>query len=709
MRQELSERISRVMGRKPIKKLSKNGVAMSGCRASKIRGSSALIVALMCVLWSGVAMAQSDSDFQVEQFEPVAAQGMNTLGINHSRVLPHLTPSAGLFLHFVDDPIQVIPVGGNVDDTGGARLIDDQLKAELLGSLGLFGLIELGVAVPVVLYQSGDTAPAAGFTEAVSAFAVGDIRVTPKVQIIDPTAEWSKGFGLGFSLPLYIPTGSSNSFQSDKAFRLEPRLALDWRHDSGFLIGANLGYQLLRPNRTAANFVSGDTFRWGLGSQIPVAEKVKILATLFGNVVTEDANVPTGVSADDAERGTPMEGQLGVQIQMPANLVAQVGAGAGLTSSVGSPDFRVFAGLSYTPMDDDTDKDGIKNSVDKCPTDPEDKDGFEDEDGCPDLDHDGDGILEPIDQCPEEPEDKDGFQDEDGCPDPDNDNDGLIDHPEMKDKCPDDPEDKDGFEDEDGCPDLDNDKDGIPDKEDKCPLEPEDKDGFQDEDGCPDPDNDGDSILDKDDKCPNEAGVLAEQGCPIKDRDKDGIPDKEDKCPDKPETFNGIKDEDGCPDGDETVVITETEIKILQKVFFDTNKSTIKKQSFKLLDTVANVLNRNPQVTKIRVEGHTDDVGKDEDNLDLSKRRAKAVRDYLTEQGVAASRLDSEGFGEEKPLCKDMPELNKDKKTARKNKKQIKACREDNRRVEFRIVEVNGKKVEATDSVTIEKKVKVNE
>jgi OmpA-OmpF porin, OOP family len=125
----------------------------------------------------------------------------------------------------------------------------------------------------------------------------------------------------------------------------------------------------------------------------------------------------------------------------------------------------------------DRDGDGILDNVDECPRDPEDKDGFEDEDGCPDLDNDKDGLADKIDKCPNEPEDKDGFEDDDGCPDPDNDGDGLAD---KIDKCPDEPEDKDGFEDDDGCPDLDNDKDGIADADDKCPLEP----GVP-PDGCP--------------------------------------------------------------------------------------------------------------------------------------------------------------------------------------------------------------------------------
>lgn len=127
-------------------------------------------------------------------------------------------------------------------------------------------------------------------------------------------------------------------------------------------------------------------------------------------------------------------------------------------------------------------------------------------------DRDGDGFTDDVDKCPDDPEDKDGFEDEDGCPDIDNDGDGIKD---VVDKCPNDPEDIDKFQDEDGCPDLDNDADGLADKVDQCPNDPEDKDGFEDDDGCPDVDNDKDSFADKDDKCPNEFGV-APDGCPKK-------------------------------------------------------------------------------------------------------------------------------------------------------------------------------------------------
>jgi outer membrane protein OmpA-like peptidoglycan-associated protein len=122
-------------------------------------------------------------------------------------------------------------------------------------------------------------------------------------------------------------------------------------------------------------------------------------------------------------------------------------------------------------------------------------------------DADGDGIVDTADHCPYEPEDKDGFEDEDGCPDPDNDKDGIVD---KNDKCPNEPEDFDQFEDQDGCPDPDNDRDGIADGADRCPNEA----GSPENGGCPDKDKDGDGVIDRLDRCPDLAGDKDNEGCP---------------------------------------------------------------------------------------------------------------------------------------------------------------------------------------------------
>lgn len=157
-----------------------------------------------------------------------------------------------------------------------------------------------------------------------------------------------------------------------------------------------------------------------------------------------------------------------------------------------SHDIELTAGFGYAfgverapPPVLDADGDGLPDAKDKCPSEPEDMDGFEDADGCPEADNDEDGLLDRDDKCPDAPEDKNDYLDEDGCPDAgdDADNDGV---PDSTDACRDSPEDKDGFEDTDGCPEADNDKDGFLDAEDKCPVEAEVVNGWEDLDGCGD-------------------------------------------------------------------------------------------------------------------------------------------------------------------------------------------------------------------------------
>jgi OOP family OmpA-OmpF porin len=245
-------------------------------------------------------------------------------------------------------------------------------------------------------------------------------------------------------------------------------------------------------------------------------------------------------------------------------------------------------------------------------------------------DTDGDGCTDDVDKCPTEPEDKDGFQDDDCCPDPDNDNDGVCDpwvaangQSEKyasvchgSDKCPNEPEDKDGFQDEDGCPDPDNDNDGIPDALDKCPNEPEDRDGFQDDDGCPDPDNDNDTVPDLQDQCPNQPGDPANNGCPVQYK---------------------------------LVQVTGTKIELKQKVHFATAKTKILPRSFPLLTEVAKVLKDMPNIS-VRIEGHTDSRGNDNYNLRLSQGRADSVRTFLLKQGIDGSRMEAVGYGESRPI-----------------------------------------------------------
>jgi outer membrane protein OmpA-like peptidoglycan-associated protein len=295
------------------------------------------------------------------------------------------------------------------------------------------------------------------------------------------------------------------------------------------------------------------------------------------------------------------------------------------------------------------------------------------------TDRDNDGILDEDDACPGEPEDKDNFQDSDGCPDPDNDKDGI---PDVSDECVNEPEIKNGYQDDDGCPDVDDrdqDKDGIPDARDKCPKEAEDPDGFEDEDGCPDPDNDKDGILDINDNCPNDPedkdGFQDDDGCPELDNDNDGIPDARDKCPSEAETFNEFQDEDGCPDSTGPVVIQDNSILILEKVQFETGSAKIRPESNKLLDAVASTLKDHPEFQLLEVQGHADARGSKALNLKLTKERAISVMKAMISRGVEAKRLRAMGYGSYCPV--DGGATNE--------------AFDRNRRVEFKIV-INGGK-----------------
>ena len=264
---------------------------------------------------------------------------------------------------------------------------------------------------------------------------------------------------------------------------------------------------------------------------------------------------------------------------------------------------QLTLGCGNVIREPDSDMDGLIDKKDKCPEAAEDKDGFKDEDGCPDEDNDKDGLEDYLDECPNEKAVCDG------CPVYDTDKDGILDD---RDQCPKQAEDMDGFEDRDGCPDTDNDKDNVPDSADRCRNEAEDMDGFEDTDGCAEIDNDGDSIPDNTDKCPNHVGLPENQGCP------------------KTAEIRGKL--------------------ILSGVNFTSGKAVLTRNSFTVLDHVIESLREWPEI-RLEIQGHTDDRGDDNFNLQLSQRRADAVREYFISKGIDASRLTAVGYGEQRPVA----------------------------------------------------------
>jgi outer membrane protein OmpA-like peptidoglycan-associated protein len=276
-------------------------------------------------------------------------------------------------------------------------------------------------------------------------------------------------------------------------------------------------------------------------------------------------------------------------------------------------------GWSGTLVAADDDKDGIPDRDDVCAREKEDFDGFQDQDGCPEIDNDGDSVNDVMDKCPIEAEDLDGYADQDGCPETDNDKDGL---PDAQDKCPSEPEDMDNFEDYDGCPELDNDKDGVQDAQDKCSAIAEDMDQFEDTDGCPEPDNDQDKIPDLNDKCPNEA-----------------------------EAYNGFEDGDGCPDMSRSLLNSTPLEKrtLLKQARFMGNTSELLPESFASLDTLAERIRGMPGVM-LEIRGYWDGAGAELEGFRNSENRAIAVRRYLVSKGVEGNQILARGMGSRDPI-----------------------------------------------------------
>ena len=385
-------------------------------------------------------------------------------------------------------------------------------------------------------------------------------------------------------------------------------------------------------------------------------------------------------------------------------------------SKAGNPgrdDRYVFYGFTLTRRlgPKDTDNDGIADSKDGCPTTP----GSKKLNGCPDFDRDG--VVDKDDDCPTivglstlkgcPDMDADGVADKDDvCPNakglaifggcPDGDNDGV---PDKDDACPT----VAGVVALNGCPDGDG--DGVADKDDACPTAA----GKKELNGCPD--SDGDGVADKDDDCPAAAGKKELKGCP--DGDGDGIADKNDACPTLPGTaqYSGCPDSDGdgivdpqdvcpqqagvaqyngCPDAPKVdqpssaksqinaesgirkpnLVDIQPEQKIvnvtLRPVLFEAGRSQIPTDYYAVLDEAAAFMNANPDF-KLRIIGHTDEIGDQKQNQRLSERRSEVCFDYLLKKNVLANRMSFGGVGENQPT----------------NGNRTKEARQQNRRVNF--------------------------
>ena len=534
----------------------------------------------------------------------------------------HMRFGAQLYLDYANDPLVYEDRAGS-PGSESQQIVRHHLAGHLGLSLGLADRVVLFAGLPVNLVMRGN-AEGLPIPDA-DGLGLGDAYVGGRVRLFGTTDDvFMLAAQATLSLPLAGLANGDQAYSGDATVTFHPQLIAQINAGRLRLV-ANVGMRI-RENQTFLNVVVGDQLTYGVGALIEVVDELDAVIELHGA-----STVQQFFHRDE----TPLALLVGGKYRHDSGLVVGLGAGPGLVRGFGSPDIRVLATLGYTRPAQarvegaDTDADGIPDASDACPTEPEDRDGFEDENGCPDTDNDADGILDSADACPNEAEDVDGFEDENGCPDPDNDADGVID------------------------------------TADACPNAAEDVDGFEDENGCPDPDNDADGVLDVADRCPVEAGVASAQGCPEPDRDADTVIDRSDNCPDVPGTVANH----GCAE-QQLVQIEGDTIAIVENVYFRTNRDVIEARSFPLLDNVAAVVNAHPEITRVRIEGHTDARGNRARNVRLSQARADAVLRYLVAHGVAEGRLVATGYGPDRPV---MPSAQTPEEHAR------------NRRVEFHI------------------------
>jgi OmpA-OmpF porin, OOP family len=609
------------------------------------------LAALGVALSTGLAQAQqrvsadNGAGTDTHMFRPaVDSKGFFT--VNGAEVLGHKDVSFGLVTDYGRNLMRL------KSGHGQPALVTHSFQGTFGLNVGLFNRLALGLNMPVNLMQ-GEGVTSVGPTGAeydtqrLDGQTVPFVATHAKLRILKN----DEIIGLALVAQVGVPVSkASRDLGGDPKPWFWPQLVLERSIGEGdaVRIGLNVGYrggsfgaQTRFDQLSAGRFESSDgKLAGGAAIAVRALDKLEFVAEMYGTKQVGSK------SSEGVSQSTEAIG--GLKLFVERNSYLMIGGGVRIGDGYEAADQRGFLGFMFEPSIGDKDGDGIADDEDRCPTQPEDRDGFQDSDGCPDPDNDKDGIPDKRDACPDIAETVNGWQDDDGCPDTDNrdtDGDGL---PDRLDRCPKEAEDKDNFEDTDGCPDLDNDRDGIPDDVDKCPNEPEDKDGFEDEDGCPEFDN-----------------------------DNDGIPDDRDKCPNEAETVNGFQDEDGCPDKVQKgpVIIEGNSLQIIEKVQFERGSAKIRKVSSPLLDAVASILKEHPEFSLIEVQGHADASGSAKLNLTLTQARAAAVVEAIVGRGVPKARLRPMGYGMYCPL----------------DPGRSAQAFEKNRRVEFKIVIAEGK------------------
>ena len=412
-------------------------------------------VAMVLALAMGASSSAAAQGAQIDlnQFRP-AELATDGFAASTPDGQGHLRFGFQVWLDYSDDPLRI----------AGQPIVHQQLSGHLMLSLGLADRIVLFADMPYH-FMIKDPTDSGAFKRS----NLGDLYFGGRFNFFGTRDDV---FQIGAQATLTVSTASLASSRQSFAGQADTKphlggwfeLLLNFNAGDYVRIPIQAGYKLGPERGDPAVLFVGNEFTYGGGVLIMLGDdQFMVSAEAFGRTA---ANSTVNFWAKNE---TPVEVLGGFKWLPDFGFTLGVGGSAGVTAGYGAPDWRVFGMLGYTMPEDkkapDADGDGIPDELDGCPSEAEDFDGFEDEDGCPDLDNDGDGILDVDDKCPNDAEDMDGFEDEDGCPDPDNDGDGILDG---DDECPNEP----GTPENNGCPDPDRDGDGVPDRIDNCPDDP---------------------------------------------------------------------------------------------------------------------------------------------------------------------------------------------------------------------------------------------
>lgn len=472
----------------------------------RLKSNFSLLLAFLLLSSPVFAQQSLDRDFDLTSSR-IAPSPDTIIGAEGTDTMAPGRIGLSATFRWADQPLTIRNASGEAE----TLLVSGRLNLDFGIVVGALRWLEFGLLFPTVIYQDGENLTSAGNLDALPIAGTGDMRLRAKGVVFNSANE-GRGlvnFGLGFVIEGVFPTGLRGGFLSDRMVGMEALIIGDLRL-LGIHLALAVGYRL-RPERNFGDLTVDDEFLWRVGLRVPIPGDFRIVGDITGAHGLLGPDGPFG-----AQDENPILWHLGFELPEWRDVRAMIAAGMGITSGYGAPRFDVMMSIRYQPSYHDSDSDGITDHQDQCPDMPEDEDGFQDQDGCPEEDNDQDGVMDFVDMCPGEQEDLDGHGDEDGCPEDDHDGDGV---PDVQDECPDALEDIDEFEDGDGCPEEDNDEDQIPDSSDECQNDPEDLDGHEDQDGCSEEDN-----------------------------DQDGIIDVQDQCPDQAEDRDGIEDQDGCPE-----------------------------------------------------------------------------------------------------------------------------------------------------------------